>query len=111
MVGGTLRCELLYTIRFQNNDWYIIGATSNVYQVPYSDLYVTDINLVTGDRDSYVLKEKNSYNKRGKPNIGVLYRHKKFEYVRRKTPVKPLLKINDLIPETEIDPLWDWTKG
>lgn len=112
MTGGTLRCELLYTVRFQNNDWYIIGATSNVYQVPYSDLYVTDIDLITGNSDHYVLRErKSSYNKRVKPNLAILYRHKKFDYKRIKIPLKPLLKINDLIPETEIDPLWDWAKG
>lgn len=70
LTGGTSRNQLSYYFRFQNNDWYLIGAESFQYWAGHTDgkdaYYNERINLVTGEKETYNEDHKgnrNSYKK------------------------------------------------
>ena len=48
LTGGPLRDVLSYFFRYQNNDWYLIGASSFQYWAGHEGSYTIDINLLTG---------------------------------------------------------------
>jgi hypothetical protein len=62
LTGGTQRNSLSYYFRYQDHDWYLIGAESYLYWVGHTDsedaFYNEKINLVTGIRESYNEDEK-----------------------------------------------------
>jgi hypothetical protein len=75
--------------RFQNNDWYLIGYTSELTKVTEPDMGVwgSDINLVTGVREDYKLINK--------PNSDKLEGPKKVTKKSKKKP-KPLIALSAL---------------
>ncbi|WP_281637878.1 hypothetical protein [Flavobacterium marginilacus] len=84
--GGTLRTQYSYYFGLKKNDFELIGATSNEYQVPNPEQYITDINLLTGIKETYEGSGRKNYTKE---NIG------------KKQPIKLLT----FEPLTNIDPL------
>lgn len=57
MTGGTSRNYITYYFRFQNNDWYLIGADSFQFWAGHTEgkdaFYNEKINYVTGEKEMY----------------------------------------------------------
>lgn len=72
LTGGTNRNVLSYFARYQNNGWYVIGARSNTYWAGHMETGegITDINLVTGVRESYRTEASGKRTGYRKDNIG-----------------------------------------
>ena len=74
LTGGTARNFLTYYFRFQNNDWYLIGAESLQYWAGHTDgkdaFYNEKINLITGVKEIYHEDQKGKRNGYKTVNIG-----------------------------------------
>lgn len=61
LTGGTERDGLSYYFRYQNNDWYLIGAESCQYWAGHLigkvAFYIQAINFVTGVKEDYDIDE------------------------------------------------------
>ena len=90
MTGGTTRNQLSYYFRFQNNDWYLIGAESFQYWAGHTDgpgsFYSEEINFLTSEKVKYNADEKGN----------------KSEYKKTAIGRKPLIKLSDFSNETII---------
>ena len=77
--GGTLRSNLSYYFRYQDNDWFLIGYDEITYQVPYEDKYIKEINFLTGKQITYeIIGEKKTNTK--STNIGKKHLTKLIEF-------------------------------
>jgi hypothetical protein len=83
--GGTLRNIRTHYFRYQNGDWYLIGASELIYWAGHPGTYFEDLNLVSGIKHIIERDEP-----RGKDISG-----KKCFF-----KPEPLIKLADFTPET-----------
>lgn len=90
MTGGTTRNQLSYYFRFQNNDWYLIGAESFQYWAGHTDgpgsFYSEEINFLLNEKVKYDADDKG--NKSGYKTV----------FIEK----KQLIKLGDFSNETII---------
>lgn len=74
--GSSWRWEKTYQFRYQDGDWYLIGATDSFINISTNEGTVKDYNLLTGDyiiketsKDGKVDEKKGNFNKRYKYNL------------------------------------------
>lgn len=63
--GGTYRSSLSYYLRFQDNNWFLIGYEEISYDISHDGQYIKEINYLTGKQDVYEIIN----NKRSKHEI------------------------------------------
>ncbi len=61
--GGTLRTSYTYYFRLEEKDFKLIGAFSDEYQVPNPTGYITDVNLLSGVKETYEENGRRDYRK------------------------------------------------
>jgi hypothetical protein len=68
--GSSSRWSYKYRFRYQNDDWYLIGATTDARDAFTAEMKEADYNLITGDYSIKLWKDGNSDPKVYNGNIG-----------------------------------------
>lgn len=68
--GSSSRWSYKYRFRYQKNDWYLIGATTEAIDAFTTEMEEADYNLITGDYSIKLWKDGNSDPKVYNGNIG-----------------------------------------